>query len=491
MKVRLIWPGHIGVLPPVRAWPVNRHLALWCQLKLQFSTKSDTGVNLRQAGLGFDAKYLTFVGSQEGEFVGRRRGFLAELQYLNQQAEKRRRQQEAAASRARAAAQREADRALRAAARGKAAAVAGNARERDRLEKEAGRLHVESQMAEVASLNAGLAQAYEEIDGILSAALSAGDHVNLEALKITAVEHPRFDPGPYATPNPPVPRPVYPPQPVYREPPAPPGRLGVKKKHAALISLARAEFERAQRAWQDQNRVIYAAYGAEAGRREEAERVRLGQVAALQVQYRAECRQRQVEAEARNLALTRLINDLAFDVEAAVQEYVAIVLSSSVYPDAFPVDHDHDFDLATRELRLCVTVPPPAAVPSVKEYRYVRTRDEITSTALPVKAQKDRYAQAVTQVAVRTLHELCEADRGGKIHSIALKVETSVLSPATGLRESVSLVVVAADRETFGRFELSNVVPLATLEHLGAAVSRSPFDLTPADTSRGVRVRGR
>jgi restriction system protein len=211
----------------------------------------------------------------------------------------------------------------------------------------------------------------------------------------------------------------------------------------------------------------------------------------LQVKYRAECRQREADAEARNLALTRLINDLAFDVEAAIQEYVTIVLSSSVYPDAFPVDHDHDFDLTTRELRLSVTVPPPSAVPSVKEYRYVKTRDEIISTALPVKAQKGRYAGAVTQVAVRTLHEIFEADRGGKIHSIALKVETSTLSPATGLRESVPLVVVAADRETFSRFDLTNVVPVATLEHLGAAVSGAPFDLTPADASRSVRVHGR
>jgi restriction system protein len=346
-------------------------------------------------------------------------------------------------------------------------------------------------MAEVASLNAGVAQSHEEIDSILAAALSAGNHVNLEALKITAVEHPPFDPGPSGTPNPPVPQPVYPPQPVYREPPAPPGRLGVKKKHAELILLARAEFERAQRAWQDKNRGIYAAYGAEVGRREVAERARLEQVAALQAKYRAECRQRQADAEVRNQALTKLINDLAFDVEAAIQEYVTIVLSSSAYPDAFPVDYDHDFDLTTRELRLTATVPPPSAVPLVKEYRYVKTKDEITSTALPAKAQKDRYTGAVAQVAVRTLHEIFEADRGGKIRSIALKVGTSALSPATGLRESVPLVIVAADRETFSRFDLSNVVPLATLEHLGAAVSKSPFDLMPADTSRGVRVRGR
>jgi restriction system protein len=120
---------------------------------------------------------------------------------------------------------------------------------------------------------------------------------------------------------------------------------------------------------------------------------------------------------------------------------------------------------------------------------YVKAKDEITATLLPVKARKDRYAGAVHQVAVRSLHEIFEADRSGKIHSIALMLGTEAVSPATGLPEAIPLVIVAADRETFSLFDLTNVVPRATLDHLGAAVSRSPFDLTPADTSHGVRAR--
>lgn len=64
------------------------------------------------------------------------------------------------------------------------------------------------------------------------------------------------------------------------------------------------------------------------------------------------------------------------------------------------------------------------------------------------------------------------------------------IAPATGQPEYVPLTVVAADRETFTSFDLANVVPSATLNHLGAAVSKSPIDLTPADSSRGVRQRG-
>lgn len=186
-------------------------------------------------------------------------------------------------------------------------------------------------------------------------------------------------------------------------------------------------------------------------------------------------------------SFTKFINDLAFDIPTAIEEYVGIVLSNSVYPDAFPVDYDYTFDLATRELTLSVAVPEPTSLPTVKEYRYVKAKDEIAATQLSAKAQKDRYSSAVHETVVRTLHEVFEADRAGKIQSIALTVGVNRVAPATGLPETVPLVQVAAARETFNEFDLANVVAVETLKHLGAALSKNPFDLTPADTGRGVR----
>src|SRR3979409_2695214 len=46
------------------------------------------------------------------------------------------------------------------------------------------------------------------------------------------------------------------------------------------------------------------------------------------------------DAEARNQELSRFINDLAFAVESAIQDYVGVVLSNSVYPDTFPVSYE-------------------------------------------------------------------------------------------------------------------------------------------------------
>ncbi len=420
-----------------------------------------------------------------------KRGFFAELNYQAQQAEKRQRQQQAVAVRAHNAAVRESERAAKAAERARLAAQRANEADRKAAEKEAKRLHVEAREAEVEEMNTNLVATYEEIDRLLEATLEVDDYVDLESLKSPAV-HPVFEPGNLAVPiKEPLPLALRR-APIYVEPEAPTGLAGAfggKKKHAAAVERAQEAHALAVRNYDFYVDERTADHDRALAKHAEDEQARIAGLAAAQEQYRLDCEQRDREAQSRNEELTKFINDLAFDVPTAIEEYVGIVLSNSVYPDAFPVDYDHTFDLATRELTLSVFVVEPSSLPSVKEYRYVKAKDEIAATQLSAKAQKDRYASAVHETAVRTLHEVFEADRAGKIQSVALTVGVNRVAPATGLPETVPLVQVAAGRDAFNEFDLANVVAVETLKHLGAALSKSPFDLTPADTGRGVRQR--
>ena len=222
---------------------------------------------------------------------------------------------------------------------------------------------------------------------------------------------------------------------------------------------------------------------------EQTEQQRLARLQQAQAAYEADCRQRELDVAESNCRLDALIQGIAYGVDEAVQEYVSIVLSNSVYPDAFPVAHDFEFNAGLKELTLVAIVPAPDRVPAVREYKYVTAKDEIVGTALPVKEQKERYANAVTQVALRTVHEVFEADRAGRIQTISLTVVTETLDVATGLDKRVPLIAVAADRPTYTTYNLANVVPTSTLQHMGALISKNPFDLAPIDTSKGVRGR--
>ena len=414
-----------------------------------------------------------------------RRGFFAELQHQAKAAARDAERAQAARVRQHTAAVREAERAQKAAERAAAQAARASAAERKQLEKAAKDAHQAAMQATVDERNEQLESAYEEIDSLLAATLNVDDFIDLEALRQT-VRHPPFDkanletPG---TPPPPIPDPV---EPQYVEPSAPSGLLGKKKRHEAAIAVTRAEYEAAHRAWE-------AEMALEPGRREaaaeehaKAEELRVLRLEAERVRYAAECSAREAEVAEQNASLDALIANLGYGTTEAVEEYISIVLSNSVYPEHFPVRHEFTFDPSSAELVLRCLVPGPDKFPSTKAFKYAKTADEITETALPQKAVKDRYASAVNQVALRSLHEVFEADRRGLIQSIALQVGTETIDPATGVETYVPFVAVGADRETFTGFDLSSVVPAATLTRLGAAVSKNPHGLVPADLS-GIR----
>ena len=410
-------------------------------------------------------------------------GLFAELQRQAQLAEKRRVQQQNAANRA----LRQAEQAQRQAERAEALAAKASAADQKKAQQEAARLRQEAIDADIAARNAQLVDAYDEIDSMLEASLGVDDYVDLEQLR-ASVEHPAF---PHSELRWPTPQPAtlnVRAEPVYAEPPAQSGLGGLlgRKKHADAVAQAIALHQGDHAAWQ---REVAAARVHQQQAHEQQEQQRLARLQEAQAAYEGACRQRERDVAESNQRLDVLIQGLAYGVDEAVQEYVSIVLSHSVYPEAFPVAHDFEYSSALKELTLVALVPAPDKVPAVREYKYTKAKGEISSTSLPAKEQKDRYANAVAQVALRTLHEVFEADRAGRIQTITLTVATETIDVATGLDKRTPLVAVAADRGTFTTFNLANVVPQATLKHLGALVSKSPFDLVQIDTSQGVRGR--
>jgi restriction system protein len=414
-------------------------------------------------------------------------GFLADLERASRQGAQRQARAQRAAVREHNAAVRRTEQAQRASERANMQLAKANEAERKRLEKEARAAHIEAKEAEVAERNAVLAELHDDIDSLLQATLGVDDYVDLETLRTPTV-HPPFDRGDLETPTPP-PAPIpEPPEPLYVPPPQPGGLGGIfgKKKHAEAVIAAEAAHQSAMERWRvaldnvsrrrEDAAKAHAAAEADRTQRLKVERAR----------YSAECAARDAETKERHKELDQLIANLGYGTAEAVQEYVSIVLSHSVYPSAFTVTHDFSFDPATAELKLRALVPSPESIPNVKAYKYTKASDSITESPLTQKESKERYAGAVHQVALRSIHEVFEADRRGLIRTISLEVGTNTIDKATGKETYVPFVAAGAERDKFLEFDLSSVLPSATLAHLGATISKDPFNLAPADLS-GIR----
>lgn len=303
-------------------------------------------------------------------------------------------------------------------------------------------------------------------------------------------EHPPF-PAPHLEEALAAPPPIQPPpEPQWVEP-APPkglsGALGGKKRHEQKRLELWADYQQQHQTWQTHVAQVPAMQLEQMQAHQAAETQREELLAEARRVYDGECAERDAAAAQSNAALDELIAGLEIGAAPAVNEYISIVLGNSVYPDVLPVDHDFDFDAEFNELTLQLSIPAPGDLPKIKAYKYTKTNDEITSTDLAAKALKDRYASVLHQLALRTLHEVFEADRRGCIDTISLTVSATGIDAATGRTATTPLLAVATDRATFEAIDLSLVVPAATLEHLGALVSKNPHGLVAIDTSKGVR----
>jgi restriction system protein len=417
-----------------------------------------------------------------------KRGFFAEMQRAAAQADRERQRSNAAAYRAQQQAQREADRAARESERYAAQSARLDAKAQAAAEKEAKRLYIEAREAEVASMNEDLKVSLDDIDNILNATLDVDDYVELKELRQVA-EHPEFA-SDHGTPIPKSAPLTAPLEPVFAEPDAPKGLSGLfgKKKHQEAVDTARAEFDTVHAAWQAEASAIPMRQLGQLAAHKEAEAAREARLAADRATYDAACVEREADVARRNTELDLLIDGVAAGRSESVEEYVGIVFGNTMYPEGAEPGYDYRYDAAGKELTITLELPAPAQLPTVAQYKYAKAADEISEKAQTAKEQKDRYNAFVANVALRTLHEIFEADRQGNIASISLTGGVTGISAATGQTGFTPLIACAVARDTFESIALANIVPAETLKHFNAIVSKNAHGLVPIDTGRGVRA---
>lgn len=392
-------------------------------------------------------------------------------------AERERVRQANAANRAYNAELKEQARAAKARERQLKQAVIANNREQAAQEKAVKAAHIASQLTEVESLNAQIKDVFDDLDGLLEATLDVDDYIDLETLRkpsSTPFDRPELE----VAQTPPA-KPRLPSEPTYQEPPQPKGLFGKKKKLERARLEAQQKHSARKEDWELQVARLQSLYEADLAEATAAEERRVKELGQEKARF-------QRELDEHNQEVDEFISNLSYGDVSAVHDYIAMVVGNSNYPDHFDIIHDFSFQPKDAELKMKVVIPAPSDFPSIKAYKYVKTTDEIRETPLPKTELKNRFCSAVYQVAVRSLHEVFEADRRGIIQTISLEVGAEEGDPATGKVGFIPFVGVSAEKSVFMEFDLSNVVPLATLKHLGASISKDPVNLAAADVS-GVR----
>jgi restriction system protein len=331
-------------------------------------------------------------------------------------------------------------------------------REAAAQEKLATAEHVRASQDEAATKNTQLHSHLEALGGVLSSSLVRAP-CRFADLKVAPTK-PRFEPGSLAEEE-------EAPELASFLPTAPHGLAallpGSKGKYAQRVRAAEEAFEQASQAHQRRESKRSEALKAAT----EEHETKLAGIDEATRRHHAD--------------VDELERQFAEGGPEAVIHYFSAVLAAMAIslPYEPPEEPRVAFSPASKQLVIELELPPFEAIPEAREYRYIRTRDEITSAQMPAAERKRLYASLIAQLALRTLHEAFQADDHDVIETIVLNGHVETVDKRTGQQIHPCLVTVRATKDQFDALNLRQVDPAECLKGLNASVSRSPSELVP------------
>lgn len=162
----------------------------------------------------------------------------------------------------------------------------------------------------------------------------------------------------------------------------------------------------------------------------------------------------------------------------AVENYCDLVLSRSRYPDYFPEDFELEYRIATKSLVVDYVLPNPQNLPTLKDVKYVQSRDEFTEKHLAKSELNRLYDSVIYQVAIRTLHELFEADQIKALDMVTFNGWVRSVDRGTGKDVTACVLSVQVGRDQFLSIDLARVDPKDCFKSLKGVGSSKLHSLT-------------
>jgi restriction system protein len=298
----------------------------------------------------------------------------------------------------------------------------------------------------------------DALKGLLEHTLAVDDTIAFDDLRIKE-EFPPFAPS-VELANP-VPKPR---KEDFLSAVKPPGAIArlfpwVKKQHQRKLQIAEAAHETA----------LKRAGEVEVGRQKKLEVARAEHEQAKQAFL--------LKAQQRNQEVNELEAAYRTGDQDAVLTYNTMVLERSEYPDGFPQEFRLAYVPESKELVIEYELPTPDIVPTIVEARYIKARDAFEEKSRKPAEIKEVYQDVVAAVALRTIHEVLEADQGNHIQVVVFNGFVQTIDPATGKDIQPHLISVRTTKESFNAINLARVEKRVCLRNLGAQVSPQPTEL--------------
>jgi restriction system protein len=165
--------------------------------------------------------------------------------------------------------------------------------------------------------------------------------------------------------------------------------------------------------------------------------------------------------------------------EGAVLDGIDVALSRSVFPDFINVDYSIDYAAITKSLVIDFDLPNPDQTPTLKDVRYVQSRNEFTEKHV-TDAEKTRlYDGLLFQICLRVIDEIFEADEYEHVERITFNGWVDYVDRSTGVDKRSCIMTVGVNRQDFVAVDLSRVDPKECFRALKGVSASKLIGLAP------------
>lgn len=155
----------------------------------------------------------------------------------------------------------------------------------------------------------------------------------------------------------------------------------------------------------------------------------------------------------------------------AVMEYFEMVLNNSEYPEFFPKNFEIEYNNENQIFIVEYDLPDLNCFPNIKEVKYIASSKKINKTFVSDSELNRIFENTLYKVALRTLHELFEADTAGALKAVSFNGWVNSVNKATGIEENKCILSLQAKKEEFVSINLANVDPKVCFKSLKGVAS--------------------
>lgn len=165
--------------------------------------------------------------------------------------------------------------------------------------------------------------------------------------------------------------------------------------------------------------------------------------------------------------------------ENGVIDMIDIVLSSSQYPTCFPQEYSTSYNTNSKIAVIDYVLPSPEHLPTLKDVKYIQSRNEFKETYLTELAISKLYDDLLYKLTLRTIREIYDADTCKHVQAIVLNGWINSIDKATGKEFNACILSIQTNRDEFLEINLYLVEPKICFKKLKGVGSSKLFSLSP------------